>query len=60
MAWKLLCALEENGYSELAERARFLNKRDNYVMKYDPVEIEKRERAEKQRKENSKRRKNEK
>lgn len=57
MAWKLLCALDENGYPELAERARFLNKRDHFVMKYDPVEIEKRERSEKQRKD-SKRRKN--
>mmetsp|Transcript_21041 Transcript_21041/g.58510 ORF Transcript_21041/g.58510 Transcript_21041/m.58510 type:complete len:402 (+) Transcript_21041:130-1335(+) len=57
MAWKLLCALDENGYPELAERARFLNKRDNFVMKYDPVEIEKREQAERQRKEDSKRQK---
>ncbi len=59
MAWKLLCALDENGYPDLADRARFLNKRDNFVMKYDPKEIEKRERAEKQRNEDSKRRKNE-
>ena len=57
MAWKLLCALDENGYPELAERARFLNKRDHFVMKYDPVEIEKRERLEKQRKDSPKRRK---
>jgi len=59
MAWKLLCALEKEGYPDLAERARFLNKRDNFVMKYDPVEIEKRERAERQRKNDSKRRKDE-
>ena len=59
MAWKLLCALDENGYPDLADRARFLNKRDNFVMKYDPKEIEKRERAEKQRKEDKKRRKSE-
>ena len=60
MAWKLLCALEERGYPELAERARFLNKRDQFVMKYDPVEIEKRERAERQRRADTKRRKDEK
>mmetsp|Transcript_16680 Transcript_16680/g.38503 ORF Transcript_16680/g.38503 Transcript_16680/m.38503 type:complete len:432 (-) Transcript_16680:306-1601(-) len=59
MAWKLLCALEKEGYPELADRARSLNKRDNFVMKYDPVEIEKRERAELQRKVDSKRRKEE-
>jgi histone arginine demethylase JMJD6 len=59
MAWKLLCAMEKEGYPELAARARFLNKRDNFVMKYDPVEIEKRERAERQRKSDAKRRKNE-
>jgi len=40
MAWKLLCALDER-YPQLATRARTLNKRDNFVMKYDPVEIEK-------------------
>lgn len=60
MAWKLLCAMEREGYPELAARARVLNKRDNFVMKYDPVEIEKRERAERQRKSDSKRRKKEK
>ena len=59
MAWKLLCALDREGYPELAARARLLNKRDNFVMKYDPVEVEKRERAERQRKSDSKRRKNE-
>ena len=59
MAWKLLCALDKEGYPELADRARLLNKRDNFVMKYDPVEIEKRERSEKQRNKDSKRRKNE-
>ena len=56
---KLLCALDEHGYPELADRARYLNKRDKFVMKYDPVEIEKRERAEQQRKADNKRRKNE-
>lgn len=43
MAWKLLCALDQNGYKVLANRARELNKRDNFVMKYDPIEIAKRE-----------------
>jgi len=57
MAWKLLCALDERGYPQLAARARALNKRDNFIMKYDPAEIEKREIAERQRKADSKRRK---
>jgi histone arginine demethylase JMJD6 len=57
MAWKLLCAMEKEGYPELAARARALNKRDNFVMKYDPVEIEKRERAERQRKDSKRRKK---
>jgi histone arginine demethylase JMJD6 len=60
MAWKLLNALDEHGYPELAARARELNERDNFVMKYDPVEIEKRERTERQRKKDSKRRKDKK
>jgi histone arginine demethylase JMJD6 len=50
MAWKLLCQLEVK-YPELAERAKAANKRDRYVMKYDPVEVERRERAERKRKE---------
>ena len=49
MAWKWLGRLEEE-YPELAKRAKAMNKRDNYVMKYDPVEIERRERAERRRK----------
>jgi len=49
MAWKWLCQLDER-YPELAERARMLNKRDNFRMKYDPEEIRRREREEKRRK----------
>ena len=60
MAWKLLNALDEHGYPELAARARELNERDDFVMKYDPVEIEKRQRMERQRKKDSKRRKDKK
>jgi histone arginine demethylase JMJD6 len=46
MAWKWLCQLEED-YPHLAERAKAANRRDNYVMKYDPVEVERRERERK-------------
>mmetsp|Transcript_23013 Transcript_23013/g.65212 ORF Transcript_23013/g.65212 Transcript_23013/m.65212 type:complete len:182 (-) Transcript_23013:221-766(-) len=56
MAWKWLCQLEEK-YPELAARAKGMNKRDDFVMKYDPVEIERRERAERLRKKERKRRK---
>eukprot|EP00978_Attheya_sp_CCMP212_P001405 scaffold2957_cov55-Attheya_sp.AAC.4 len=50
MAYKLLCQLEER-YPHLAQRARRMNKRDNFVMKYDPVEIRRREKEEERRKE---------
>ena len=43
MAWKWLTELEEE-YPELAERAKAMNQRDNFVMKYDPAEMERRER----------------
>lgn len=59
MAWKWLCQLEEK-YPDLAERAKEANRRDHFVMKYDPVEMERREREEQKRKEESKRRKQEK
>mmetsp|Transcript_76047 Transcript_76047/g.114501 ORF Transcript_76047/g.114501 Transcript_76047/m.114501 type:complete len:447 (-) Transcript_76047:359-1699(-) len=49
MAWKWLCQLEIK-YPELAARAKAANKRDNFAMKYDPVEIERREREERRRK----------
>jgi len=49
MAYKWLLKLEEP-YPHLAKRARELNERDGYVMKYDPKEVEKRERQEKERK----------
>lgn len=54
MAWKWLCQLEEK-YPDLAERAKAANKRDRFVMKYDPVEVERREREEKKRKDERKR-----
>jgi histone arginine demethylase JMJD6 len=49
MAWKWLGRLEEE-YPELAARAKAMNKRDNYAMKYDPDEIQRREREERRRK----------
>ncbi len=58
MAWKLLCQLEVK-YPDLAARAKELNMRDSFVMKYDPVEMERREREERRRKEERKRRKQE-
>ncbi|GKY92405.1 hypothetical protein MPSEU_000211100 [Mayamaea pseudoterrestris] len=42
MAWKWLCTLYEQ-FPELAERARAMNESDDYKMRYDPVEIQKRE-----------------
>jgi hypothetical protein len=36
MAWKWLCALEKE-YPHLAARARKLNERDGFEMKYDPA-----------------------
>lgn len=58
MAWKWLCQLDEK-YPHLAARARELNQRDSFVMKYDPVEVERREQEERRRKEERKRRKQE-
>jgi len=58
MAWKWLCQLEQK-YPDLAERAKAANKHDRFVMKYDPVEVERREREERKRKEERKRRKQE-
>ena len=49
MAWKLLCQLDEH-YPHLAERARQMNKRDKFRMKYDPAEIERRQERERRRK----------
>ena len=48
MAWKWLCQLEQH-YPDLAKRARNMNERDNFVMKYD-VEVMKQAKAERQRK----------
>lgn len=45
MAWKWLHQLDVH-YPHLAETARRLNKRDNFVMKYDPVEVRRREKEE--------------
>lgn len=42
MAWKWLCQLDEH-YPQLAERARTLNARDRFVMKYDPETIKRTE-----------------
>ena len=39
MAWKWLLQLKEH-YPHLAERALELNKRDNFIMKYDPANHE--------------------
>jgi histone arginine demethylase JMJD6 len=58
MAWKWLIALETQ-YPDLAARAKAMNERDNFKMKYDPIEIKKRERAEEERRAERKRRKNE-
>jgi hypothetical protein len=35
MAYKWLCKLKEK-YPHLAQRAEFLNRRDCFIMKYDP------------------------
>jgi len=48
MAWKWLCQLDEH-YPHLAERARQMNRRDNFRMKYDPAEIKRRETEEERR-----------
>jgi len=53
MAYKWLLKLDEK-YPQLAKRARELNKRDDFIMKYDPKEVEKRERDEKARKQRKK------
>ena len=42
MAYKWLCELDEH-YPHLAQRARAMNERDGFVMKYDPVEVKRRE-----------------
>ncbi len=49
MAYKWLSKLEES-HPHLAQRAKELNARDNFVMKYDPKEVEKRDREEEDRK----------
>lgn len=41
MAYKWLCKLDQS-YPHLAKRARDLNKSDNFIMKYDPKEVERR------------------
>jgi histone arginine demethylase JMJD6 len=43
MAWKWLQALDSH-HPELARRARHLNERDGFRMKYDPAEIDRRRR----------------
>ncbi len=50
MAYRWLRKLDES-YPHLAQRARELNKRDEFVMKYDPREVAKRERREREEKE---------
>lgn len=49
LAWKWLNQLDEH-YPHLADRARELNRRDHFRMKYDPEEIKRREDAERRRK----------
>lgn len=39
LAWKWLCQLEQR-YPHLAKRAKALNQRDKFIMKYDPVVME--------------------
>ena len=48
LAWKWLCQLNHN-YPNLAERAKTMNERDKFVMKYDP-EVMKHAEAERRRK----------
>lgn len=45
MAYKWLRQLDEH-YPHLAQRARAMNERDGFVMKYDPVEVKRREKEE--------------
>lgn len=54
MAYKWLLQLDEF-YPHLAKRAREMNIRDNFVMKYDPREVARREREEDERKKQKKR-----
>lgn len=49
MAYKWLCQLAVH-YPHLAERARELNRRDSFVMKYEPKEVKRREREQHQQK----------
>jgi len=49
LAWKWLGQLDEH-YPHLAERARKMNERDNFVMKYDPEVMKRRAEAERRRK----------
>jgi len=49
MAYKWLCQLDIH-YPHLAHRARTLNERDDFIMKYDPDNIRKREWEEERRK----------
>jgi histone arginine demethylase JMJD6 len=48
MAYKWLLELETH-YPHLAARAKELNDKDDFVMKYDPVQVEKRRQLERQR-----------
>jgi len=50
MAHKWLLQLEEH-YPHLAQRARAMNERDGFVMKYDPAEVTRREQEEQHRRE---------
>mmetsp|Transcript_19658 Transcript_19658/g.28897 ORF Transcript_19658/g.28897 Transcript_19658/m.28897 type:complete len:449 (-) Transcript_19658:331-1677(-) len=49
MAWKWLCHLDRE-HPRLANRARSLNKTDEFAMRYDPAQVRKRKRAEERRK----------
>lgn len=42
MAWKWLCRLEDK-FPHLADRARELNDKDSFVMKYEPAQIQKKD-----------------
>lgn len=53
MAYKWLCQLDIH-YPHLSKRAREFNERDDFVMKYDPEEVARREQREREKKKRSK------
>ena len=53
MAYKWLCQLDVH-YPHLSKRAREFNQRDDFVMKYDPEEVTRREQQEQEKKRSKK------